>query len=64
MMDILKKKFDTAASLRESGTEIMLQGTFHEQVKDYLVLELKVKESQIDVVDKVSKKKKKEGYSI
>lgn len=29
-MEMLKKKFDTSASLRESGIEIMLQGTFHE----------------------------------
>ena len=42
-MELMKKKFDTSASLKENGTEVILQGTFHEKIKDFLVHELKLK---------------------
>lgn len=64
LMDILKKKFDTSATLRESGTEIVLQGTFLDQVKDYLMFELKLKEDEIEEIDKISGRKKKETFKI
>lgn len=61
-MEVLKKKFDTQASLKDQNTELVLQGTFLDQVKDYLVMELKFKEDNIEMIDKVSKKKKEKGF--
>lgn len=62
LLEVLKKKFDTTGSVREAGTEIMLQGTFLDQCKDYVTLELNFKEEQIEIIDKISKKKKKETF--
>lgn len=61
------KKYDTAGVLTESkGNDpsegIKLEGTFFDEVKDFLLYELKFKEDEIILVNKISKKKKNETF--
>ena len=59
------KKFDTAGVVMESkGNDpsegVKLEGTFFDEIKDFLMYELKFKEEDIVLVNKISKKKKKQ----
>ena len=60
-------KFATSGSIHEAANkshtkEITLQGTFLDEVKDYLMSTYKLQESMINLVNKVDKKKKKQLY--
>lgn len=60
-----EKRFGTSGSVHETTEgknkikEIILQGTWFDQVKDYLTIELKVSEEMLLTVNKLEKKKKK-----
>lgn len=60
-----EKRFNTTGSIHETMEakskikEITLQGTWFDQIKDYLTMELKVNEDMLTTVNKLDKKKKK-----
>ncbi len=65
LLDKFRNKFNTSGSVKGNktkGHELVLQGIFLDQVKDFLEFTVKLDKDIIETVDKVSQKKKKETF--